>query len=224
MPSDPDRTAHRQSPTANRSDHRVAGIVLAAGVSLRMGGRNKLFCELEGEPLLRRAVRRAIEARLEPVIVVVGHEAERAIAALSDLRCVPVVNADYASGINSSVRAGIREVPPQVDAAVVVLADMPLVSSAMIATLAERYRDGSAPLVVSRYGDVNAPPTLYGRALFDELLALEGEGCGRHVVKRHRDEAAIISWPPDTLTDLDVPEEYDRVRAFIEEGTPLHAR
>jgi molybdenum cofactor cytidylyltransferase len=222
MPSDRDRPANRQLPTADCSDRGVAGIVLAAGASVRMG-RNKMFFELGGEPLLHRAARRAIEARLEPVIVVVGHEAERAIAAVSDLRCAPIVNADYASGINSSVRAGIRAVPPHVEAAVVVLADMPLVSSAMIATLVERYRDGSAALVVSRYGDVNAPPTLYGRVLFGELLALEGEGCGKHVVKRHRDEAVMVSWPPDALTDLDVPEEYDRVRAFIEEGTPLHA-
>ena len=223
MPSNPDPSANRQLPTAARPDRGVAGVVLAAGQSIRMG-RNKLFVELGGESLLRRAVKRAIDARLEPVLVVVGHEAERAIAALSSLRCAPVVNDDYARGINSSVRAGIRAVPPDIDAAVVMLADMPLVSSDMIATVAERYREASAPLVISQYGDVNAPPTLYSRPLFAEFLALEGEGCGKHVVKRHRHEAAIVSWPPDALTDLDVPEEYDRVRAFIEEGAQFHAR
>jgi molybdenum cofactor cytidylyltransferase len=201
---------------------RVAGIVLAAGASTRMG-RNKLFFDIEGESLLRRTVKRAIEAGLDPVIVVAGYEADRTIDALSDLHCSPVVNAEYARGINSSVRTGIRAVAPHVGAAVVLLADMPFITSAMIGALVERYRSAPCPLVVSRYDDVNAPPTLYDRALFGELLATEGEGCGKHVVKRHLGEAVIVAWPAEALTDLDVPEEYDRVRTLIEEGSGLHA-
>ena len=64
---------------------RVAGVVLAAGASRRMG-RNKMLLELEGEPLVRRAARRALEAGLTPVVVVLGHEADRARAALAGLR------------------------------------------------------------------------------------------------------------------------------------------
>lgn len=191
----------------------VTGIVLAAGASTRMG-RNKLFFEFEGETLLRRAVRHAAEAGLEPVIVVLGHEADRAREALADLPCQPVVNPDYARGINSSVRAGLRMVPDDAAAAVVVLADMPFVTTSMIATLVERFHESTAPLVVSDYGGVNAPPALYTRSLFDELLSMEGEGCGKQVVKRHRSEALSVSWPPEALTDLDVPEDYDRVKAI----------
>ena len=193
----------------------VAGIVLAAGASTRMG-RNKLFVELEGETLLRRAVRRASDAGLDRVIVVLGHEANRVREGLSGLPCEPVFNADYANGVNSSLRTGIRAVSEEAAAAIVVLADMPFVTTAMIATLVEKYRRSAAALVISDYGGVNAPPALYDRSLFGELLSMEGEGCGKQVVKRHRDEALSVSWPVEALTDLDVLEDYERVKALVE--------
>lgn len=202
----------------------VAGIVLAAGASTRLG-RNKLFIELEGESLLQRAVRRVSEAGLDPVVVVLGHEAERARQELSGLTCVPVLNTEYLRGVNSSIRAGIAAVS-QSAAAVVVLADMPFVTSEMIATLADRYQTSTAPLVISDYGGVNAPPMLYDRSLFDELLSMEGEGCGKQVVKRHREEAIAVSWPSERLLDLDVPDDYDRVKALVDkrEEATGHAR
>ncbi|MGH7584559.1 MAG: nucleotidyltransferase family protein, partial [Gemmatimonadales bacterium] len=63
-----------------------------------------------------------------------------------------------------------------------------------------------------RYGDVFAPPLLFRRSLFDELLAWHGEGCGKQVVLRHQDEAAILDWPADTLTDIDTPADLDAAR------------
>src|SRR6185436_20155579 len=95
-------------------------------------------------------------------------------------------------GINTSLKTGIAAVeklPERPQAALVMLADMPFVTSEMIAALIARYRASTAPLVISDYGGVNAPPMLYDRSLFNELLAMTGEGCGRQVVKRHRAEA-----------------------------------
>ena len=194
----------------------VAGVVLAAGTSTRMG-RNKLFMELEGEALVRRTVRRASEAGFEPLIVVLGHEADLVQRLLEGLSYRPVINPDYERGVNSSLRAGIQavsETPAR--AAVIVLADMPFVTTAMFETLVEKYRNGAAPLVISDYGGVNAPPMLYDRALFGELAVSEGQGCGKHVVKRHRHEADSASWPVAALTDLDVPADYERVKASVD--------
>jgi molybdenum cofactor cytidylyltransferase len=194
----------------------VAGVVLAAGTSTRMG-RNKLFMELEGEPLVRRVVGRAAKAGFDPLIVVLGHEAALVQEALQGIPYRPVVNPDYERGVNSSLRAGIgaaAETPAR--AAVVVLADMPFVTTDMIATLVAKYRESDAPLVISDYAGVNAPPMLYDRSLFGELAMSEGQGCGRQVVKRHRHEAVSASWPAEALTDLDAPEDYDRVKAAVE--------
>jgi molybdenum cofactor cytidylyltransferase len=191
----------------------IAGVVLAAGTSSRMG-KNKLFVELEGETVVHRAVRRAVEAGLDPVFVVLGHEAEQVRDAIGTLRCRPVFNPNYTAGVNSSLKTGIQAIADtSAAAAVVILADMPFVTSEMIATLVKEYRQGSAPLVVSDYEGVNAPPILYDRSLFHELATSEGEGCGKHVVKRHRDEALRVAWPQAALADLDVPEDVERVKA-----------
>jgi molybdenum cofactor cytidylyltransferase len=193
----------------------VAGVLLAAGSSTRMG-RNKLLFDLDGESLVHRTARRAAVAGLDPIIVVLGHEADRLTRELADLAppCRIVVNPDYADGVNTSLKTGIAAVPASVDAAVVILADMPLVTSGMIATLVAQYRNGEAPLVISDYDGVNAPPMLYARALFAELQVVSGEGCGREVVRRHRAEAAVAHWPAAALTDIDVPEDYDRVKSI----------
>ena len=195
----------------------VAGVVLAAGPSTRMG-ENKLLLRLDGETVLGRAVRRALSAGLDPVLVVLGHEAERARGELDGLPCLPVLNPDYARGLNASARAGIAAVPAEACAAVVLLADMPLVTDRMISTLVERYRESRAPLVISEYGAVQAPPTLYDRSLFAELGGAEGEGCGKRVIRRHRGEAAVVRWPSAALTDLDRPEDYERIKAELEAG------
>jgi molybdenum cofactor cytidylyltransferase len=196
---------------------RIAGIVLAAGTSSRMG-RNKLLLQFGGESLLRGSVRRAIAAGLDPVIAVLGYEADRTRQELDGLPCTTVVNPDYDGGVHLSLRTGIAALPETADATVVMLADMPFVTTDMLATLVRRHRDSGAPLVVSQYGEVQAPPTLYARPLFAELATAEGPGCGKAVVRRHRDEAALLSWPAERLDDVDVPDDYDRAKSRIPVG------
>ena len=195
----------------------VAGILLAAGPSTRMG-QNKLLLRLDGESVLRRSAGRALAAGLDPVIVVLGHDAEATASELRGLPCQTVVNPDYARGMNSSARAGIAAVPTETEAAIVLLGDMPFVTAGMIAALVERYRASEAPLVISLYAGVQAPPTLYARSLFSELGSPEGEGCGKRVIRQHRAEAQVLEWPAAALADLDRPEDYERIKAEIEAG------
>jgi molybdenum cofactor cytidylyltransferase len=187
----------------------VAGVVLAAGASTRFGA-NKLLAEVEGEPLVRRAARVALEAGLSPVVVVTGHQATLAEAALAGLGCRAVRNPDPARGQGSSLRAGLDALPPGAEAAVVLLADMPRVAPRMIAALVARWREGDVALVASRYGEAGggtpAPPILYGRALFAELTE-PGDRPGRGVVQRHREAAAWLRWPGPLGIDLDAPED-----------------
>lgn len=190
----------------------VAGVVLAAGASTRMG-ENKMLLHVEGEALVARAARRAVAGGLEPVVVVLGHEAERVEGELAGIRCRAVLNPDHASGQASSFRAGIAAVPEGAPAAVVLLADMPHVTAEMIAALVARYRETLAPLVISEYGSIHAPPILYDRSLFAEIAGMSGDGCGRQVVRRHRAEAEAIAWPAGWLVDLDEPRDLERLRA-----------
>jgi molybdenum cofactor cytidylyltransferase len=190
---------------------RVAGVVLAAGASSRMG-RNKMLLELEGEPLVRRAARRALAAGLTPVVVVLGHEAEQARAALAGLPLEIATNPDFRGPTSGSLHAGLERLGPDRDAVVVMLGDMVLVTAPMLADLARVAAGDDAPLVVSRYGDVTAPPLLFRRALFAELMAWTGEGCGKAVVQAHRHEARYVDRPADVLADVDTPEDFAAVQ------------
>ena len=224
---------------------RIAGIVLAAGSSTRMG-RNKLLLQLGGETVVQRAARTAIDAGLDPVIVVTGHAHEAVAAQLHVLQLTTVVNTNHGAGQHTSVAAGIAalgghcgpataalgdgcgpaEDRPARDgdaahdcaAAIVMLADMPLVTSAMVREVVTRYHDSSAPLVVSRYGgEVTAPPMLYDRSLFGELMDMNAR-CGRQVVRRHRHEAIEVDWPAEALRDLDRPADYEAIRVELAGG------
>jgi molybdenum cofactor cytidylyltransferase len=195
---------------------RIAGVVLAAGTSSRLGA-NKLLLRLDSEALVRRVVRHAAEAGLAPVIVVLGHEAERVAAALGGLAVETIVNPAYHEGMHGSLRSGIGRVPGDCAAAVVLLGDMPLVTAAMIEALAERFRGGTEPLILSLYGEVQAPPTLYARSLFP-ALAQAGTGGGREVVLAHRGEAAEVHWPEALLADVDRPEDAARLGIRPAEG------
>lgn len=202
-------------PTAGNET--VAGIVLAAGSSTRMG-RNKLLLDLGGHTVVRRTVKAVLDAGLDPVLAVLGHEAARVAAELLGLRCSTVVNPDHALGAATSLRVGVTHVPAEVGAIVVVLADMPFVTASMIEALVERHLSTGAPVVVSRYGDTEAPPTLFARSLFSELLAADGEGSARGVARRHEHEAAVVAWPAEALRDLDVADDYEYARALLSDG------
>ena len=225
--------------------NRVAAVVLAAGASVRMG-RNKLLLELDGETVVRRAARTAHAAGLAPVVVVTGHESAAVEAALHGLRCRTVHNSEHAQGQHTSVGAGIAaladgtagsddrtaaldedpgtlDAPPLDDrcsAAIVILADMPFVTSGMLRTVAERHVATGAPIVASRYGgETLAPPILYDRRLFTELTRMDRR-CGRQVVKRHRADAVELDWPLDRMRDLDRPSDYANARAELSTRPP----
>lgn len=186
----------------------MAAVILAAGASRRMG-RTKQLLPVEGEPMVRRAARRAIAAGLSPVVVVLGHDAERVRAALAGLTVSFATSPDPTGPTSASLHAGLRALDETVPATVVLLADMVHVTETMLRSLVERSRSRGAALEVSRYGEVLAPPLLFPRARWPELLAWHGEGCGKAVVRAHLDEASVHDWPAAALLDVDTPADYD---------------
>jgi molybdenum cofactor cytidylyltransferase len=172
--------------------------------------RNKLLLEFDGESLVRRCARRTIDAGLDSVTVVLGFEADIVARELRGLDCRRLINDDHARGQHGSVKRALTELPTHTRAALIVLADMPRVTTEMIQQVVALYRQSIPSLVVSRYGDVIAPPTIYDRALFPELLDLDEAARTRRVIGRHEARAVVARWPESALADLDVPEDYER--------------
>ena len=187
----------------------IAAIVLAAGGSARMGKLKQLL-PIEGQPMVRRLAAAACQAGLDQVVAVVGARAEEVQQALSGLPLELVVNQDWPLGLSTSVQAGIRALRPEVQAALMVLADQPGLTPDLIRSLADRYRETGAPLVVPRFQGRRGNPVLVARPLFAELAAVEGDRGGRVLLARHETELEWVDVEdPALVLDVDTPEDYE---------------
>lgn len=162
--------------------------------------------------MVHRTVRRVRDAGCDPIVVVMGHDAERVRAALAPLDVMFAQSPNPTGPTSGSLHAGLLALPDDVSATLVMLADMVQVTTPMMRSLVEGVAMGAEPLAVSRYGDVLAPPLVFRRALWPELLAWQGEGCGKAVVRAHQAEARMHDWPREALQDVDTPADYDAVR------------
>ena len=192
----------------------VSAVVLAAGASSRMGVP-KLLLPVGGEPLVRRTVREVCDAGFDDVLVVVGNEWEKTVAALDGLPIRHALNTGFATGMGSSFRTAVAHLPDS-DAAMFALADHPFVTAKEYRRVLETWRQQSPGIVSVRYGDVVAPPHLWTREFFPELAQLEHGA--RSVLQRHQDRAVVLQFPADLLMDLDTPADYELVKARVDAG------
>jgi molybdenum cofactor cytidylyltransferase len=190
--------------------------VLAAGASVRMG-RPKQLLRLGGRSLLRRAAEEAVGSGCAPVVVVLGAEAERLGPELHGLPVGVVLNARWAEGMSTSVRAGLEALQGHgVEAAILMLCDQPFVAAPLLRRLAATYREGRR-LVACEYGGTLGVPALFDPTLFPELLALQGDRGARQVIAAHAAEAGRIPFPEGAV-DLDTVEDYARHVGALETG------
>jgi molybdenum cofactor cytidylyltransferase len=192
----------------------VSAVVLAAGASTRMGTQ-KLLLPLRDEPLVRRAVRQVCEAGFDDVLVVLGSEHEKTLAALDGLPARYAVNAEYASGMGSSFRTAVEHL---VDcaAAMFALADQPFVTANEYRAVLDAYRQHAPAIVSVRYGEIMAPPHLFEREFFPELAQLVHGA--RSILLRHVERTMVLQFPPDLLVDIDTPLDYELARMRVSSG------
>ncbi|CAN7305605.1 NTP transferase domain-containing protein [Rhizobium sp. LjRoot258] len=165
----------------------VVTVVLAAGKASRMGegGPHKLLAEFDGVPLVRRSVMTAIGSRSSSVVVVTGHRKNDIEAALSGLNAMTVYNPDYASGMASSLSTGFSvEQARDADGILVVLADMPGVSSGDLDRLIAAFRRSNGQSIIRAVSrGKRGNPVVMPKSLFDEVMRLEGDVGARHIIE-----------------------------------------
>lgn len=190
----------------------LGAIVLAAGSSSRLGEPKQLI-DLDGQPLVRRAVYAAKDAGAYAIIVVVGAGAESVIAALGNLTNVAIaLNRDWKSGLASSLSSGIVAAKRlTLDGILVMTCDQPLIAAASLRKLITAFEDGNR-IVASAYDDIVGVPAVFGSEHFDDLSKLEGdEGAGRWLRARPDDVTAITI--DNASIDIDTPADVARLRS-----------
>ncbi|HXE27240.1 MAG TPA: molybdopterin-binding/glycosyltransferase family 2 protein [Stellaceae bacterium] len=194
---------------------RIAGIILAAGRSSRMGAMNKLLIPIDGKPMVRRAAEAVLAAQLTPVVVVTGHQREQVEEALKGLSVTFLNNKDFATGMSTSLRVGLDAVPAECDAALVALGDMPLITAAEISQLVNAFNpvEGRAIVVPTRRGK-RGNPVLWARRFFGEMTAAGGDVGARHLFDAYPEAVVEVEMAGDgVLTDIDTPQALARLAA-----------
>lgn len=192
---------------------RIAGVILAAGKSSRMGMLNKLLILIDGKPMVRRVAEAVLAAQLSPVLVVTGHQREQVEEALAGLPLRLVNNDDFAAGMSTSLRRGLDSVPTDCDGALVALGDMPLVKANEIDALVNAFNpvEGRAIVVPTRRGK-RGNPVLWGRRFFSEMTAAGGDVGARNLLTAYPEAVVEVEMARDgVLTDIDTPQALARL-------------
>lgn len=199
---------------------KVAAIVLAAGQSRRMGGANKLLARFGGkETLVARAVDCALEGGPVAVSVVTGHQADRIVAALEgrqdSVRCIH--NPNYADGLAGSLKAGIASLPAEADGALVMLADMPAVSSEDLRRLISAFvAAGGNSVVRATHDGKRGNPVILPRAVFPAVSRLEGDTGARHLIENEGMPVIDVEIGPAASLDVDTREALSHAGGVLE--------
>ncbi|MEX3315603.1 NTP transferase domain-containing protein [Sulfitobacter sp. PS-8MA] len=193
-------------------------ILLAAGASTRMRGRDKLLEEVEGQPLLRRQARLA--RGVGPVIVALPPAPHPRYAALSGLDITALPVPDAAEGMGASLRTAFAALPPETGAAMVMLADMPEVQAQDLARLVAAVHVESDMLIWRAATAQGAPghPIVFAAPLFAQMRQLRGDDGGRSVVRAVPDRVQLVPLPGNRARlDLDTPEDWSAWRCRMRE-------
>lgn len=207
IPSRPQPRAGAPAAAVQRAP-RIGALVLAAGRSSRMGAANKLLAEVDGKPMVVCAVDTALASRARPVVVVVGHDADRVRTAVGSRPVTIVENPDYAAGMSTSLQRGLAAFGPEVDGVLVCLADMPRVTAATLDRLIAAFNpvEGRA-ICLPTWNGKRGNPVLWARRFFPEMAAIHGDVGARHLIGEHAELVCEVAMPDDgILVDIDTPD------------------
>lgn len=188
-------------------------VIFAAGESARMGAPKQLLA-YRGTTLLRHTIDTALAIPDATVAVVLGANAAQVRESLDGSQLLVVENVSWQKGMGSSLAAGLAALldsDPELTAAIFLTCDQPLLTSDLLSALVATHESCGSPIVASQYDDTLGVPALFSRALFPELLALDGATGARRIIMNHRDVTVGIPFPDGSM-DIDSPADYEQLR------------
>lgn len=207
----------RASDPVLETQRTVGAVVLAAGMARRMGESKVLLPWTGGRTILEHIIHQLILARVDPIIVVTGNREADARAAAARAGAATAHNPDYATGeMLSSLKVGLRALPAQVAAALVVLGDQPRIQPRVVDQVVMAYAEGRGEIIAPSYQMRRGHPILIDRRYWAELLDLPEDGAPRDVINRHAVTHVNVE-TDSVLRDVDTPEDYrdERGRAGL---------
>ena len=197
-----------------KGNSRIGAVILAAGMSSRMGEAKQLL-RFGENTLLERVIENVRASRVDEIVLVLGHEAKTIQERVGVKNLKVALNEAYQQGMGTSLRTGLSKLDPAIDAALIVLADQPFVRPATLDLLIDQYQRSKAQIMIPVYKGFRGNPVLLDRSVFPEVMALSGDiGC-RAIFGDHLD--GIVKVPVEDigiLLDLDSKADFERLLNF----------
>ncbi|HJO86308.1 MAG TPA: molybdopterin-binding/glycosyltransferase family 2 protein [Rhodospirillales bacterium] len=203
-------------PKAQAREPKIAGLLLAAGSSRRMGKENKLLTDVDGTAMVTRVAKQITASQAEGLMVVTGHEKDQVELALKNYATGFVHNPDFADGLSTSLKTGLRALPDNIDGAIVCLGDMPLVKAEHIDQLIRAFDpvEGRS-ICVPVHGRKRGNPVVWSKRFITEILSVTGDIGARHLLEEHADQVIEVAIEQDgVLFDIDTPDRLVEVKKW----------
>jgi molybdenum cofactor cytidylyltransferase len=196
---------------------RLSCVLLAAGLSSRMGQQNKLLINIDGQSLVRRTAQLLVDYGLDEIVVVVGHEARLVASELSNLPVMIVENHDYHEGQMTSVYTGINALTKNTDGIIICLADLVLLEKADLHAMHLAFDECTTSILVPQYLGKRGNPIILDHSQRQAILSGEKNlGC-RKLIQKQPQEVTVFEAQNDHVTfDLDTPEALQNVRQRLQ--------
>jgi molybdenum cofactor cytidylyltransferase len=188
----------------------LCAVLLAAGASRRFGGDNKLLADIGGTPLVRRVAEQLLSSRVAGVVVVTGFEGDTVRGSLAGVDIQFVENTDYAEGLASSLRCGVAALPKGVAGAMIVLADMPGITTALFDRLIGVFEQEACAKIIfpTRVSGAQGNPVIWPSRFFKEMQSLKGDTGAKPLIAAHTQHTIGVRVEDEhALHDIDAPGE-----------------
>jgi molybdenum cofactor cytidylyltransferase len=192
----------------------ISAIVLAAGEGKRMG-RTKQLLVWQGRPVLQHVLDHLRFSRVQEIVLVLGHDRDRILAAIDTRGVRAVFNAEFSEGMSGSIRKGVAAMHPEAKGFFIVLGDQPAVTPGIYDRLAEEFerRYPEKSIFIPTYHGRRGHPPLFAARYRGEISGIRGDVGLRSVIEKYPEAVATVDVGTEAiLEDLDTPEEYEKLK------------